>query len=443
MLVAALALAACAANPTPKPAGGPRWRVPHPGSQQDFVVNVGTACFFERLDRAHTAGHAAPLDSRRSGCSSIIATLLHRGHADERGTREYNIALGARPRPDRARIPERAGIDRIECAPSPTARSARSRCATTFVLVAEPARRDGPQRQLLSAASPVGCIRRRLAPVALRGKATDDTLWSNLARYGKVTSGVWPFADDGLDFSARSERWFWRWRGLQRQLLAGAQAVCAQASLGNSSSGSNAREPAASTHRHGGAAPVRNPATGRADAANAAGPGAAAGVTPAPLRCLRPQPESGRARRPARARLATDRSRRICPRCGDVRRAGREPPYAGALGGRTAERRSIFDHGGPAGAESGTMPQPATSGAASGLLPPPRNPSATGAPQQMVMGAERDATDEYDSPTATCCAASGRLRPPARARRERRRISKLSRSHRASRERGPTPTAVQ
>ena len=54
--------------------------------------------FFEiRLDRADGAVARARSTSRRSGCSSTAATAFTiEGHADERGTREYNIALGAR-----------------------------------------------------------------------------------------------------------------------------------------------------------------------------------------------------------------------------------------------------------------------------------------------------------------------------------------------------------
>ena len=36
--------------------------------------------------------------------------LPGRGHADERGTREYNFSLGARALADRARVPESRGI---------------------------------------------------------------------------------------------------------------------------------------------------------------------------------------------------------------------------------------------------------------------------------------------------------------------------------------------
>src|SRR5713101_7547824 len=67
-LLAGLALAACASNPTPETVGGAGAAAP--GSQQDFVVNVGDRVFFE-TDSAELTPQA-------------------------RGTREYNIALGAK-----------------------------------------------------------------------------------------------------------------------------------------------------------------------------------------------------------------------------------------------------------------------------------------------------------------------------------------------------------
>jgi peptidoglycan-associated lipoprotein len=68
-----------------------------PGSLQDFQVNVGDRVFFE-YDRAD-------LDDRARGVLQKQAAWLQRfgpviliveGHADERGTREYNLALSAR-----------------------------------------------------------------------------------------------------------------------------------------------------------------------------------------------------------------------------------------------------------------------------------------------------------------------------------------------------------
>ena len=70
---------------------------PTPGSEQDFVVNVGDRVYFDldqyviRQDaRAILDGQARWLNQYRS------VTVRIEGNADERGTREYNFALGGR-----------------------------------------------------------------------------------------------------------------------------------------------------------------------------------------------------------------------------------------------------------------------------------------------------------------------------------------------------------
>lgn len=68
-----------------------------PGSQQDFTVNVGDRIFFDtdstaiRADAQQTLSKQAQWLNQYSGYRIVIE-----GHADERGTREYNLALGAR-----------------------------------------------------------------------------------------------------------------------------------------------------------------------------------------------------------------------------------------------------------------------------------------------------------------------------------------------------------
>jgi peptidoglycan-associated lipoprotein len=68
-----------------------------PGSQQDFVVNVGDRVFFETDSSELTDQARATLDKQAQwlGNYNRYAFTIE-GHADERGTREYNIALGAR-----------------------------------------------------------------------------------------------------------------------------------------------------------------------------------------------------------------------------------------------------------------------------------------------------------------------------------------------------------
>ena len=68
-----------------------------PGSQQDLVVNVGDRVFFgyDRYDLTPEA--QATLDRQAQWLNQYPNTnITIEGHADERGTREYNIALGER-----------------------------------------------------------------------------------------------------------------------------------------------------------------------------------------------------------------------------------------------------------------------------------------------------------------------------------------------------------
>ncbi|MBN9346346.1 MAG: peptidoglycan-associated lipoprotein Pal [Devosia sp.] len=90
-----LVLAACGRNGTGVgnlgPGGGP------PGSQQEFLVTVGDRVFFETDSSALTATAQATLDKQAAWLNKYTNyRILLEGHADERGTREYNIALGAR-----------------------------------------------------------------------------------------------------------------------------------------------------------------------------------------------------------------------------------------------------------------------------------------------------------------------------------------------------------
>jgi peptidoglycan-associated lipoprotein len=95
-VVAALAMAACA-NKTNDLAGGLGGGNAAPGSQQDFVVNVGDRVFFESDQTDLTNQSRATLDKQAQWLATYNRySFTIEGHADERGTREYNIALGAR-----------------------------------------------------------------------------------------------------------------------------------------------------------------------------------------------------------------------------------------------------------------------------------------------------------------------------------------------------------
>jgi peptidoglycan-associated lipoprotein len=94
-LAAGLALAACASNPNQNTVGGAGAAAP--GSQQDFVVNVGDRVFFETDSSELTTQARGTLDKQAQWLQMYNRyAFTIEGHADERGTREYNIALGAR-----------------------------------------------------------------------------------------------------------------------------------------------------------------------------------------------------------------------------------------------------------------------------------------------------------------------------------------------------------
>ena len=68
-----------------------------PGSEQDFVVNVGDRVYFD-LDSYSVRADAAPLLDAQAAWLVRYPNVQIRieGNADERGTREYNLALGSR-----------------------------------------------------------------------------------------------------------------------------------------------------------------------------------------------------------------------------------------------------------------------------------------------------------------------------------------------------------
>ena len=68
-----------------------------PGTQADFVVNVGDRVFFESDQTDLTPQARATLDKQVQWLQQYTQyTFTIEGHADERGTREYNIGLGSR-----------------------------------------------------------------------------------------------------------------------------------------------------------------------------------------------------------------------------------------------------------------------------------------------------------------------------------------------------------
>src|SRR5258707_14850848 len=90
-------------DPAPGGAGGPMgpggissWRI-GPGSQQDLASTAGDRVFFA-YDQADIASEGQQTLQRQAEWlrryPNVSVTI--EGHCDERGTREYNLALGER-----------------------------------------------------------------------------------------------------------------------------------------------------------------------------------------------------------------------------------------------------------------------------------------------------------------------------------------------------------
>jgi peptidoglycan-associated lipoprotein len=102
-LAAVLALAACATKPVqaPAPASSPAVKAVEstivPGSPQDFTINVGDTVHFDYDQYAVRPEDRAILQKQAAWLLKYPAVRVRiEGHCDERGTRDYNLALGAR-----------------------------------------------------------------------------------------------------------------------------------------------------------------------------------------------------------------------------------------------------------------------------------------------------------------------------------------------------------
>jgi peptidoglycan-associated lipoprotein len=96
-----LLVAACSGNPPPPAAG-----VPHgagggpgfaPGSQQDLAATAGDRVFFA-YDQSTISDEGQQILQRQAQWLQRYpqVSVTIEGHCDERGTREYNLALGER-----------------------------------------------------------------------------------------------------------------------------------------------------------------------------------------------------------------------------------------------------------------------------------------------------------------------------------------------------------
>ena len=115
---AALSVAACAHKPKPaypttappvaerppEPPRGPVQSRPEPvtqnalpGSERDFVINIGDRVYFD-FDQYTVRADAQPVLAAQAAWLNRYGAVQVRieGNCDERGTREYNLALGAR-----------------------------------------------------------------------------------------------------------------------------------------------------------------------------------------------------------------------------------------------------------------------------------------------------------------------------------------------------------
>ena len=95
VLAVAIFAAACSNNPIDPT--NPLATAAVPGSAQDFIVNVGDRVFFESDSTELTQQSRDTLEKQAQWLQRYNRyAFTVEGHADERGTREYNIALGAR-----------------------------------------------------------------------------------------------------------------------------------------------------------------------------------------------------------------------------------------------------------------------------------------------------------------------------------------------------------
>jgi peptidoglycan-associated lipoprotein len=97
---AAVALLAACSSETPATApqpGNPVSTGPAPGSQEDLVANVGDRVFYDFNQSALKAEGKATLDRQSAWLGQWAKNNVQvAGNCDERGTSEYNLALGNR-----------------------------------------------------------------------------------------------------------------------------------------------------------------------------------------------------------------------------------------------------------------------------------------------------------------------------------------------------------
>jgi peptidoglycan-associated lipoprotein len=90
-----LALAGCTNNPKPEDMAGGAYAAP--GSPRDFITRAGDLVYFS-TDSSELSPESQQTLTNQARWLKQYAEhpITIEGHADERGTREYNIALGAK-----------------------------------------------------------------------------------------------------------------------------------------------------------------------------------------------------------------------------------------------------------------------------------------------------------------------------------------------------------
>ncbi|MCT8997941.1 peptidoglycan-associated lipoprotein Pal [Chelativorans intermedius] len=100
VFLAALAVAGCRTQQVPNTAadlGLGAGAAAAPGSRQEFTVTVGDRIFFDTDSSVIRPDAQATLTRQAQWLNQYPSySITIEGHADERGTREYNLALGAR-----------------------------------------------------------------------------------------------------------------------------------------------------------------------------------------------------------------------------------------------------------------------------------------------------------------------------------------------------------
>ncbi len=163
VLLIAFVLAACSRQSPTKQYGLGGEGPVTPGTERDFAVNVGDVVHFQE-DSSVLSGEAHGILRNQARWLNQYPqyTITIEGHADERGTREYNLALGARRATAVKSLPRAVGGQR-GADPDGVLRQGAAdrdlRCA--ILLDRESPRPDHPERprrgrrtQLLGAAKP-------------------------------------------------------------------------------------------------------------------------------------------------------------------------------------------------------------------------------------------------------------------------------------------------